>query len=408
MRPKVKKKAHAFKILSAQTNRVYFIDADGMKLRSLSKEWNDLKQRYIERQSLIVSKAVEIAKTYIPVIDEAIRIFSELDVLLSFAHIASCSVNTYCLPQIKASSKRNKCIKMKNARHPCLELIQLDDVGGVIPNDVDMESKKSSFQVITGPNMGGKSTYIRMIGLVVLMAQIGSYVPCEECSLTVIDSILARVGAGDNQLKGVSTFMQEMLETSSILEQATQNSLIIIDELGRGTSTYDGYGIATSISEHIITSLNSFCLFATHFHELSALSTKYECCQNKHVTAYFEEESDSLTMLYKIHKGACPQSFGIQVAKMAKFPDNVIKMAKEKALHLENKNKKISKFSMLTCNQIKGILAEYERMKRGNVDQNAVDRLKEMIESAMDENKQLDEIAIKNRNKGGGEQMDID
>merc|ERR1711997_407756 len=108
-----------------------------------------------------------------------------------------------------------------------------------------------------------------------------------------------------------------MLETKEIVSKATANSLIIIDELGRGTSTHGGYGIASSISEHIITSLNSFCLFATHFHELSALSTKYECCQNKHVTAHFEEENDSLTMLYKIHKGACPQSFGIQVAKMA-------------------------------------------------------------------------------------------
>ena len=144
---------------------------------------------------MIVDKTIEITKTYIPVINEAISVFSELDVILALSNVASQSPSTYVLPKVLPSSKK-KVIRMKKARHPCLELIRLDDDGGVIPNDVEMVDGESSFQVVTGPNMGGKSTYIRMVGLIALMAQIGSYVPCDECTRTVIDSILARVGAG--------------------------------------------------------------------------------------------------------------------------------------------------------------------------------------------------------------------
>ncbi|MED6172134.1 MutS-like protein [Stylosanthes scabra] len=324
--PKIRKKLTTqFIVLETRKDGVKFTNT---KLRKLGDQYQQVLEEYKSCQKELVNRVVQTAATFSEVFESLAELIAELDVLLSFADLASSCPTPYTRPEITSSDEGE--IILEGSRHPCVEA---QDWVNFIPNDCKLIRGKSWFQIITGPNMGGKSTFIRQVGVNILMAQVGCFVPCNKASISVRDCIFARVGAGDCQLRGVSTFMQEMLETASILKGATDKSLIIIDELGRGTSTYDGFGLAWAICEHIVEVIKAPTLFATHFHELTALGLdnasddqqkKIVGVANYHVSAHIDASTRKLTMLYKVETGACDQSFGIHVAEFANFPESVV------------------------------------------------------------------------------------
>lgn len=258
------------------------------------------------------------------------EVISTVDVLASFAQVAE-DMN-YCMPIVDDKG----IIDIKNGRHPVIEKIM--GVGTFVENDTHLDKNDNRLAIITGPNMAGKSTYMRQVALITLMAQVGSFVPAESANIGVVDKIFTRVGASDDLSMGQSTFMVEMMEVATILKEATQNSLVILDEIGRGTSTYDGLSIAWAVAEYIADKekCGAKTLFATHYHELTELEDKLEGIKNYSIAV--KEKGEDIIFLRKIIEGGTDESYGIHVAKLAGVPKAVTTKANEILRSLERKN----------------------------------------------------------------------
>ncbi|MDO4189175.1 MAG: DNA mismatch repair protein MutS, partial [Lachnospiraceae bacterium] len=259
-------------------------------------------------------------------IQETAHIIATIDALCSLAYVAE--TNRYTRPKINTRG----IVDIKAGRHPVIEKMIQD--GMFICNDTYLDNQKNRISIITGPNMAGKSTYMRQTALIVLMAQIGSFVPADSSNIGVCDRIFTRVGASDDLASGQSTFMVEMAEVANILKNATDKSLLILDEIGRGTSTFDGLSIAWAVVEYISDTklLGAKTLFATHYHELTELEGKLPSVNNYCIAV--KEQGDDVVFLRKIVKGGADKSYGIAVAKLAGVPDSVIRRAKELAEEL--------------------------------------------------------------------------
>ncbi len=259
----------------------------------------------------------------------AASLVAQLDTLCAFAETAA--QNHYCRPEVDESG----VIAITAGRHPVVERM-LRGEAQFVPNDTHMGAKEERVAIITGPNMAGKSTYMRQVALIVLMAQVGSFVPAQRANIGIVDRIFTRIGASDDLAAGQSTFMVEMTEVSELLRCATQNSLLILDEIGRGTSTFDGMSIARAVLEHCAGRLKAKTLFATHYHELTALERELPSVKNYNVAVHARGED--IVFLRKIVPGGADRSYGIEVAKLAGLPDAVLKRAREILRELESQS----------------------------------------------------------------------
>ncbi|HEY5036654.1 MAG TPA: DNA mismatch repair protein MutS, partial [Chthoniobacterales bacterium] len=259
-------------------------------------------------------------------IQQTASAIATLDVLCSLGETAR--LFHYCRPKLNDSLR----LCLKDARHPVLDQNLAEEK--FVPNDTELDGEKLRLAIITGPNMAGKSTYIRQVALIVLMAQIGSFVPAASAEIGLVDRIFTRVGANDDLSRGQSTFMVEMNETANIVNNATERSLIILDEIGRGTSTFDGLSIAWSVAEFLHDKIKARTLFATHYHELTKLAESRSGVVNFNVAV--REWNEQIIFLRKIVPGGADKSYGIQVARLAGLPQEILNRAKDILAHLEN------------------------------------------------------------------------
>ena len=291
----------------------------------------DERARHLEYQ-LFQTLREETLKELGP-IQETADAIATIDVICSLAETAR--LFHYCRPALDDSLR----LCLKDARHPVLDQNLAEEK--FVPNDTDIDGEKLRLAIITGPNMAGKSTYIRQVALIVLMAQIGSFVPAASAQIGLVDRIFTRVGANDDLSRGQSTFMVEMNETANIVNNATERSLVILDEIGRGTSTFDGLSIAWSVAEFLHDKIKARTLFATHYHELTKLAEERSGVCNFNVAV--REWNEQIIFLRKIVPGGADKSYGIQVARLAGLPQEILDRAKDILSHLEQPNGAIEK-----------------------------------------------------------------
>ena len=347
------KEKTGIKTLKVGYNRVfgYYIEVSKGQVDQIKEEWGyERKQttinseRYItkelkEQEALILNaderrcaleyEMFNILRKHVAEYTEQIQdlayLVSYIDCLISFSEV---SIDQH---YVRPKFNDHREIKIIKGRHPVIEKVMQNS--HYVANDIIM-NQDTDILVITGPNMGGKSTYMRQFALIVILAQIGCFVPCEEANLMIFDAIFTRIGASDDLVSGQSTFMVEMSETNYALRHATENSLMIFDEIGRGTATFDGMALAQSIIEYIATKIRAKTLFSTHYHEITKIEEELKVLKNVHVSV--SDNQDEITFLYKISDGAMGKSYGINVAKLAALPNELINRANEILLSLEN------------------------------------------------------------------------
>ena len=302
--------------------------------RYITEEIKELEERVLHAQQEAIDRATELYEQVratvaaeLPRIQQTAAAVAGLDMLCGLATVAL--NNNYCCPTVDLSDE----IEISEGRHPVVE--QLLDGVPFVPNDTKLNNRENQIAVLTGPNMAGKSTYMRQVALIVLMAQIGSFVPAASAKIGIVDGIYTRVGASDDLTTGQSTFMVEMSEVANILKEATEKSLLILDEIGRGTSTYDGMSIARAVIEYIADrkKLGAKTLFATHYHELTELEELIPCVKNYNVAV--KKRGEDIVFLRRIIPGGVDESYGIEVSKLAGIPRWVIDRAYEVLSSLE-------------------------------------------------------------------------
>ena len=302
--------------------------------RFITQELKDLEHEILSAQDRVCALEFQLfcqvreqAAALVGAIQHSAAAAAQVDVLTSFANVAA--ENGYCRPQVDQSD----CLEIVEGRHPVVEKVLKHSL--FVPNDTHMDGGEHTVSIITGPNMAGKSTYMRQVALIVLMAQMGSFVPARSARVGVVDRVFTRIGASDDLSAGQSTFMVEMTEVAELLKNATSKSLLILDEIGRGTSTYDGMAIARAVLEYCADKkkLGAKTLFATHYHEITALEGAIPGVENYHIAA--KKKGDDILFLRKIVRGGADQSYGIEVAKLAGVPGKVISRARQILAELE-------------------------------------------------------------------------